>query len=398
MKPLSVALLSHLTRNANLGVGALTVCDVEILRGIGRELGVPLRFEVLDTPGPRPAVIGGDDVAFHRIRTLREPHRALAVLRRADLAVDICGGDSFADIYGRKRLRTMMLLQGMALATRTPLVFAPQTIGPFTHPGSKRLARAILNRAAVVATRDALSTEALAALGVKGGIEASDVALRLPYEAPPPRAEGARPRVGINPSGLLAAGGYTGKGELGLSGEAYRAMLKTVVERLQARPEAPEVHLVPHVVPGDGGVEDDARACRELAAACPGTVLAPEFDTPSEAKGYIAGMDFFAGARMHACIGAFSSGVPVVPMAYSRKFAGLFGTLGYGRTVDCRTESAGAIADAILTGFAERDVLKAEAAAALARGRARLQVYEDALRGVVEAAAARRRAAERALA
>ena len=383
MTPITVALLSHLTRNANLGVGALTVCDVEILRGIGRDLGVPLRFAVLDTPGPRPPVIGGPDVEFHSLRPLREPHRALALLRRADLAVDICGGDSFADIYGAKRLRVMMMLQGMALAARTPLVFAPQTIGPFERPASRRLAGAILNRAAVVATRDALSTEALAALGVTGGIEASDVALRLPYDAPPPRPEGARPRVGINPSGLLAAGGYTGKGELGLSGEAYRAMLEGIVKGLQARPEAPEVHLVPHVVPGDGGVEDDARACRALAEACPGAVLAPEFDTPSEAKSYIAGMDFFAGARMHACIGAFSSGVPVVPMAYSRKFAGLFGTLGYERTVDCRTESAEAIAAAVLDGFGDRAALKAEAAAALERGRAKLGAYEEALRGLI---------------
>ena len=391
MTALNVALLSHLSRNANLGVGALSVCDVEILRGAGRDLGVPLRFTVIDSAGPRPSVLKGEDIDFRPVRTLREPHKALAILRRADLAVDICGGDSFADIYGPKRLRTMMMLQGMALASRTPLVFAPQTIGPFERPASRRLARAILNRAAVVATRDALSTKALRDLGVEGGIEASDVALRLPFEAPPPRADGARPRVGINPSGLLAAGGYTGKGELGLSGEAYRGMLKGIVDGLQALPEAPEVHLVPHVVPGDGGVEDDARACRELAALCPGAVVAPEFDTPSEAKGYIAGMDFFAGARMHACIAAFSSGVPVVPMAYSRKFAGLFGTLGYDRTVDCRTEGAEAITAAVLRGFADRAALAAEAAAALDRGRAKLGAYEDALRALI-ASVARRRA------
>ena len=392
MTSITVALLSHLSRNPNLGVGALAVCDAEIIRRLGHELGLPVRFEVLDAPGPRPSVLEGDDVTLHSVRFLREPHKALAVIRRADVVVDICGGDSFADIYGPKRLRTMMMLQGMALATRTPLVFAPQTIGPFERPVSRRLARGILNRAALVATRDALSTEALADLGVTGGIEASDVALRLPYEPPAPSPDGARLRVGLNPSGLLAAGGYTGKGELGLSGAAYRAMLKGIVDGLRARPEAPEIHLVPHVVPGDGGVEDDARACRELAAACPGTVIAPEFATPSEAKGYIAGMDFFAGARMHACIAAFSSGVPVVPMAYSRKFAGLFGTLGYDRTVDCRTESTEAITAAVLSGFEARATLKAEAAAALERGRAKLKLYEDGL-GEVMARAARAKGA-----
>ena len=388
MTPITVALLSHLSRNPNLGVGALAVCDAEILRAVARRIGVPLRLEVLDAPGARPSVLEAPDTTVHAVRFLREPRKAAAILRRADLAVDICGGDSFADIYGRKRLGTMMMLQGMALAAGTPLVFAPQTIGPFTRPASRRLARTILNRAALVATRDALSTKALRDLGVAGGIEASDVALRLPYDAPAPRAEGARPRAGINPSGLLAAGGYTGKGELGLSGAAYRGMLEDIVKGLQAQPEAPEIHLVPHVVPGDGGVEDDARACRELAEACPGTVLAPAFATPSEAKSYIAGLDFLAGARMHACIGAFSSGVPVVPMAYSRKFAGLFGTLGYERTVDCRTESPEAVTAAVLSGFRDRAALGAEAAGALERGRAKLERYEDGLAEVLARAAA----------
>jgi len=38
---------------------------------------------------------------------------------------------------------------------------------------------------------------------------------------------------------------------------------------------------------------------------------------------------------MHACIAAFSSGVVVVPMAYSRKFNGLFTSLNYTAVLDC---------------------------------------------------------------
>jgi len=54
-----------------------------------------------------------------------------------------------------------------------------------------------------------------------------------------------------------------------------------------------------------------------------------------EAKSFISSMDFFVGARMHACIAAFSSGVPVIPMAYSRKFNGLFDSLEYSHVLDC---------------------------------------------------------------
>ena len=46
-------------------------------------------------------------------------------------------------------------------------------------------------------------------------------------------------------------------------------------------------------------------------------------------KNYISKMDFFIGARMHATIGALSSGVPVIPFSYSRKFEGLFNSIDY---------------------------------------------------------------------
>ena len=48
-----------------------------------------------------------------------------------------------------------------------------------------------------------------------------------------------------------------------------------------------------------------------------------------EIKGYISEMDIFIGARMHATIGAFSSGIATIPVSYSRKFEGLYDNLNY---------------------------------------------------------------------
>jgi polysaccharide pyruvyl transferase WcaK-like protein len=39
---------------------------------------------------------------------------------------------------------------------------------------------------------------------------------------------------------------------------------------------------------------------------------------------------------MHSTIGAFSAGVPVIPVAYSRKFNGLFNTLEYPYYIDAK--------------------------------------------------------------
>ena len=87
---------------------------------------------------------------------------------------------------------------------------------------------------------------------------------------------------------------------------------------------------------------------------------------------------------MHACIAAFSSGVPVVPMAYSRKFAGLFGTLGYMRTVDCTTVNEAGVFAAVTEGYLMRDTLAGEMKDALAKGLERLGAYDAALLKLME--------------
>ena len=50
-------------------------------------------------------------------------------------------------------------------------------------------------------------------------------------------------------------------------------------------------------------------------------------------------MDVFIGARMHATIGAFSSGVATIPVSYSRKFEGLYDSLEYDYLVHAREDS-----------------------------------------------------------
>ena len=63
----------------------------------------------------------------------------------------------------------------------------------------------------------------------------------------------------------------------------------------------------------------------------------------------------FVGARTHSTIAAFSSGVPVVPMAYSRKFNGLFSdTLDYQYIVDMKIKSLDESLAKIIEAFNQR--------------------------------------------
>ena len=64
---------------------------------------------------------------------------------------------------------------------------------------------------------------------------------------------------------------------------------------------------------------------------------------------------------MHSTIAAFSSGVPVVPMAYSRKFNGLFiDTLGYDHMVDLKVDTDEDILNKIKVLYSEKESLKDE--------------------------------------
>lgn len=47
-----------------------------------------------------------------------------------------------------------------------------------------------------------------------------------------------------------------------------------------------------------------------------------------EMKALIGRCDFFMGSRMHACIAAISQCVPALGFAYSRKFRGMFASIG----------------------------------------------------------------------
>ena len=85
------------------------------------------------------------------------------------------------------------------------------------------------------------------------------------------------------------------------------------------------------------------------------------------------------GARMHACIAAFSAGVPVMPIAYSRKFQGLFSTLGYDPIVDCAAMTTDDAFARIIDGFDRRERLAVQTKTGTQVAFERLQGYEDYL-------------------
>jgi len=387
-REITIGLAWHSANAPNLGLGALTLGHLAILDDICAGRGIRPAYRVIGVADPEPAYVLRPDLAARGLRTrdyVRPVGGLAGALRGCDIVLDIGGGDSFTDLYGPDRFRRLWALKALTLALGRPLVLAPQTIGPFARPWARRAAVWAMARARLVATRDALSTAYLGEIGFRGtALEASDVALRLPHSPPAPR-RGGPVRVGLNVSGLLFHSALAGRDRFGFALD-YAALMRAVVARFAADAEV-ELHLVGHVLSERQAYEDDGRAAERLAAEFPAAVVAPRFADPSAAKSHIAGMDFFMGSRMHACIAALSAGVAVLPIAYSRKFAGLFATLGYTALADCRSDSEATVLARIEDAYAGRAELAAEARAATARGRDRLARYGDALAPLIEAAA-----------
>lgn len=386
---LRVGLLWHSPNSGNLGIGALTLGNMALAREAAREVGVTLQFEIIGFADPgKASYASGPDVAVTALdaRAFLPGGKLWQALARCDLVLDIGGGDSFTDIYGPKRFGFLWSSKLAAKALGKPLILSPQTIGPFDKAWSRLLASYILGRADGVFARDPRSFAALEELAPDARAAlATDVAFALPYE----RVEhGEGIHVGLNVSGLLFNGGYSGRNEFGIEID-YPAFTRKLIAALLQR-DGVKVHLVAHVLSDELPQDDDRGAIRQLAAEFPRAVVAPDFAGPIEAKSYIAGLDMLVGGRMHACIAAHSSGVAVVPVSYSRKFSGLFeGILGYPHLLPVTGLSTDEAIAFTLGAFERRDQLAADALASRERVADLLTSYRSALAERFAALAAR---------
>jgi len=378
--PVRVGLLWHSASSGNLGVGALTLANIRIARDVAASLGLALKFTIIGMEDPEQAYVRDADVDSFPLNTRRllSPSGCWAALGRVDCLLDIGGGDSFAEIYGPKRFGFLWLSKMMAAMRGKPLLLSPQTIGPFTKPAYKALAKLVLERATAVVARDQPSYDFLRALAPRANsILATDVAFALPFEDRSGERGGERVRVGVNVSGLLLRDAETGRNRFKLDFD-YAVFVRTLIRELVGRPNT-EVHLFAHATSVNDASDDDGAACDRLAGEFPGTVRVPDFPGPSEAKSYLSGLDFVVAPRMHACIGAISAGVPVVPVSYSRKFTGLFGTLGYPWLIPAQGMSTDEALAFVLDGFDRRAAVQQDVTKSMANVSSLLDHYRAEL-------------------
>jgi len=268
---------------------------------------------------------------------------AARAICEADAVYDVSAGDSFTDLYGAHRFRSVVLPKLIALEAGRPLVLLPQTYGPFRSSQARATAQSIVRRAHMAWARDAESFKALRELlgdayDPTRHRQGVDMAFALPAIAPMalphklrswllPEEREQREVIGLNVSGLIYNDAGPAAKQFGLCADyplIVHELLDWILRSTNAR-----VILVPHVTVPSGHVESDPDATRRVFQQLTPVqqervvIVEPE-SSPSELKWLIGQTSWFCGTRMHSTIAGLGSGVPTAAVSYSLKTAGVF--------------------------------------------------------------------------
>lgn len=343
--------------SSNLGCMALTYSLLIELEKISKQMNTEFKYIIFDGSDNETArleicnalnikedhlISGHMSLLYNPLRIMKNISKTIKMIleiKLCDCIIDITGGDSFSDIYGEVifygRTYTKILVEKM----NKPLLLAPQTYGPFQTKKTKQLASYAIANADCVLTRDMFSYNVIKKLTDKNVICCADMAFLLPYNKK--EYENTNQiKVGINVSKLLYSDDLEVSARNFSTTVDYQKYIDGLLRYLTSSSKY-EVYMIPHV-----GLDHEVH--QELKKKYPTIKLVQPTTNPIMIKSLISEMDIFIGARMHGAIAAFTTGVACIPTAYSRKFSGLFKSIGYDVLIDLqKIETDKAIQDTI---------------------------------------------------
>ena len=342
-----IGFFGALINNDNMGCVALTYSLLSLVEDISKETQLNISYYIFEVdPDEEKTLLAAKKLGIcpKRIKSFdvrplfrfrRFIHHfstgivSLSALRKCDLCVDITAGDSFTDIYGQYTFDVETNVKLLIERLNIPLILGPQTYGPYENEDNINKAKKAIEGAILVISRDQKSADFIASFSNKEVYVTTDLAFKLPYKKCNQR-KGDKVKVGINVSGLLISN-KTERTNLSLKLKAnYEQYITTLIDWMLDM-DCYEIHVIPHV--GQDGVEWLKQRYGDQI------IYYDAFEDPMSAKYIISGLDVFIGSRMHATIGSFSAGVVTIPVAYSRKFTGLYDSLGYSYVVDLIEEN-----------------------------------------------------------
>ncbi|MDD3621772.1 MAG: polysaccharide pyruvyl transferase family protein [Methanofollis sp.] len=238
---------------------------------------------------------------------------------RADVIVDI-SGDSISEVTGFQGTLYHLLHLWIATKLRKKTVIYAQSVGPFpyTKPFSKRL----LNKTDLITLRGKISYDYLQNLKITNPpiYLTADVAFlmepaseeRIDEIFEEIKKDKNSSFVGISVSNLISR--YYG------SYDEYTTLMAKITDFIITELHT-DVIFIPHVT-GPDKEKDDRIVGEHVYQKITNkkhVYLIKKDYSPQETWGIIKQGELFLGARMHACIGALSVGVPVINISYHHK-------------------------------------------------------------------------------
>ncbi len=262
-----------------------------------------------------PGRFSPHNLGYHLKKRLLGPDKASKLpitgqfrqlLQESDLVVAI-GGDN----YCYQRGVGYYALDRLIAATGKPYVLLGASLEP--DDLEKGLAEH-LKCFTLITAREPITYDACRRAGLANVVYAPDSAFLLPCGTAP-AVPGLMPEnaVGINLSPLILQNEQTA----GMTLKNYQALVRRILDTTSL-----QIALVPHVVWEGGDDRQPLAALYEQFRDTGRVFLVPDAGC-RELKGLISRLRFFIGARTHATIAAYSTGVPTLVCGYSVKARGI---------------------------------------------------------------------------
>lgn len=335
-KNIEIGLLGFEFKSPNKGCEALTYSFIYMLKEIFQEYKIKI-YNFANCPNMGEVPENFPDIIFEEVPMRRRNVFHInerKKIRRCAFVFDVTMGDSFSDIYSKKACKYLISQKKLIANNTEKYVLLPQTYGPFSDASILKNAMGVIERARLVLCRDNLSKIFLSKYLPEKKVDVlTDLAFFLPANRYEINKTNNKVKIGMNISGLLWKGGFTSDNQFGLKCD-YKEYIYALLKEYTNN-DLYQVYLIPHVIKDmDISADDDYNIIECLNKEFPNAIIAPRFQTPMDAKGYISEMDLFLGARMHSTIAAFSTGTAVIPFSYSRKFEGLYDDYDYKFLID----------------------------------------------------------------
>lgn len=366
-RPYRVALFGAAPDTPNMGVSALFYSAVSGLANCLEDVefvvfdnGLGRRGDTLNLPSGRTLRLirfgarGG--YRYHRPENIASLlfasrlgklggllNEGIRLIDSCDAVMDVSGGDSFSDIYGKARFNNIFRPKVIVANRKKPLILLPQTYGPYGAPRARELASKAVNGATMAWARDSNSYKILQdLLGIRFDPEIHrcgvDMAFGLPASPAnrmlSPSLNGwimnktaEAPLLGFNVSGLIYNDPASATKHYRFIAD-YRKIIIAFLSKILSDTSA-RIVLISHVMDRPGHFESDLAACEEVFKLIPEqqrnrVSVAPANLDQCQVKWLIGQMSWFCGTRMHSTIAGLSSGVPTVAISYSDKTKGVF--------------------------------------------------------------------------